>query len=69
MKSQPNGEWTYLETVVTDGNGRASYKVPEDKRLPQGIYPVKMVVRSVLYGASSDLVTQLWGFGGLWHCG
>ncbi|KAL3856433.1 hypothetical protein ACJMK2_011194 [Sinanodonta woodiana] len=39
------GEWNYMGTEVTDGNGRVSFTIPEDKKLSQGIYPVKMVVR------------------------
>lgn len=45
MKDAPAGEWTYLSTEVTDKNGRIIYKIPEDKTLGYGLYPVKMVVR------------------------
>ncbi|XP_039307344.1 protein retinal degeneration B isoform X3 [Solenopsis invicta] len=45
MKSSPAGEWTYLTTEVTDKNGRIIYKIPDDKALGYGLYPVKMVVR------------------------
>ncbi|XP_017880824.1 protein retinal degeneration B isoform X2 [Ceratina calcarata] len=39
------GEWTYLSTEVTDKNGRITYKIPDDKALGYGLYPVKMIVR------------------------
>ncbi|KAK3581976.1 hypothetical protein CHS0354_003237 [Potamilus streckersoni] len=39
------GEWNYMGTEVTDGNGRVLFTIPEDKKLSHGIYPVKMVVR------------------------
>ena len=40
-----SGEWTYMGTENTDGHGRLNYTVPPEKRLSQGIHPVKMVVR------------------------
>jgi len=45
MKSPSSGEWEYLDTAVTDSNGRLVYEIPDDKRVLQGIYPIKMVVR------------------------
>ncbi|XP_054007489.1 protein retinal degeneration B isoform X1 [Hylaeus anthracinus] len=45
MKDAPAGEWTYLSTEVTDKNGRITYKIPDDKALSYGLYPVKMIVR------------------------
>ncbi|XP_024891488.1 protein retinal degeneration B isoform X2 [Temnothorax curvispinosus] len=45
MKNAPAGEWTYISTEVTDKNGRIIYKIPDDKALGYGLYPVKMVVR------------------------
>ncbi|KAL0133524.1 hypothetical protein PUN28_000927 [Cardiocondyla obscurior] len=45
MKNAPAGEWAYLSTEVTDKNGRIIYKIPDDKALGYGLYPVKMVVR------------------------
>ncbi|XP_011863209.1 PREDICTED: protein retinal degeneration B isoform X5 [Vollenhovia emeryi] len=45
MKNAPAGEWTYLSTEVTDKNGRIIYKIPDDKVLGYGLFPVKMVVR------------------------
>jgi len=45
MKNAPAGEWTYLSTEITDKSGRIIYKIPDDKMLGYGLYPVKMVVR------------------------
>lgn len=45
MKDAPAGEWTYLSTEVTDKNGRITYRIPDDKALSYGLYPIKMVVR------------------------
>lgn len=49
MKDAPAGEWQLLSTEVTDKNGRVSYTIPSDKSLGYGIYPIKMVVRLVLF--------------------
>ncbi|UJR15164.1 hypothetical protein I4U23_002127 [Adineta vaga] len=45
MRSAPYGEWTLLDTVETDTHGRIRYTIPEDKKLPLGLHPVKCVVR------------------------
>lgn len=45
IKNTPAGEWTYLSTEITDKNGRVTYKIPDDKALSYGLYPVKMIVR------------------------
>ncbi|XP_034182349.2 retinal degeneration B isoform X1 [Osmia lignaria lignaria] len=45
IKNTPAGEWTYLSTEITDKNGRVTYKIPSDKALSYGLYPVKMIVR------------------------
>ncbi|XP_034941683.1 protein retinal degeneration B isoform X2 [Chelonus insularis] len=45
MKDAPAGEWTYLSTEVTDKNGRITYRIPDEKALSYGLYPIKMVVR------------------------
>ncbi|XP_076654424.1 retinal degeneration B isoform X6 [Halictus rubicundus] len=45
MKDAPAGEWTYLSTETTDKNGRITYRVPDDKALGYGLYPIKMIVR------------------------
>ena len=39
------GKWVYQGTEVTDANGRVTYHIPDEKRLPEGMYPLKMVVR------------------------
>lgn len=45
QSTPPQGDWIYYGTATTDSSGRLSYTIPEEKRLPQGVYPVKMVVR------------------------
>ena len=45
MRSAPYGEWTLLDTVDTDTHGRIRYTIPEAKKLPLGLHPVKLVVR------------------------
>lgn len=40
---------TKVTTEVTDKNGRVTFTIPDDKALPFGIYPVKMIVRLVYY--------------------
>ncbi|XP_064618758.1 protein retinal degeneration B-like isoform X2 [Lineus longissimus] len=45
MTQPPLGDWLYLGTEYTDGNGRVSFTIPEEKKFTQGMYPVKMVVR------------------------
>ncbi|XP_048582255.1 protein retinal degeneration B isoform X2 [Nematostella vectensis] len=45
MVQPPSGEYVLYDTVVTSSGGRLSYTLSDDKRLPVGIYPVKMVVR------------------------
>ncbi|XP_015115012.1 protein retinal degeneration B isoform X2 [Diachasma alloeum] len=45
MKDAPAGEWTYLSTEVTDKTGRITYRIPDEKALSFGLYPIKMVVR------------------------
>lgn len=47
MRDAPAGEWTYLSTEVTDKNGKIVYKIPDEKALGYGLYPIKMVVRYV----------------------
>jgi hypothetical protein len=41
----PSGEWTFLNTEVTDKNGRITYRIPATAATGYGIFPVKMVVR------------------------
>ncbi|CAG5136202.1 unnamed protein product, partial [Candidula unifasciata] len=45
MKQPPTGDWALLASSTTDSHGRFSYLIPEADRLPQGMYPVKLVVR------------------------
>uniref|UniRef100_W5MGN9 Membrane-associated phosphatidylinositol transfer protein 3 n=1 Tax=Lepisosteus oculatus TaxID=7918 RepID=W5MGN9_LEPOC len=46
LMTQPaSGRWVHFDTEVTNSNGRVSYTVPEGKRLPVGVYPIKMVVK------------------------
>jgi hypothetical protein len=45
MRSAPYGEWKLLDTVETDTHGRVQYTIPNDKKLPLGLHPVKLVVR------------------------
>lgn len=47
MTQPPCGEWVYFGTETTDSHGRLTFDIPEDKRLSQGMYPVKTVVRWV----------------------
>lgn len=39
------GEWSYLDTQLTDKTGRIQYSIPKEKSLPSGLYQFKMVVR------------------------
>jgi len=45
MTNPSVGQWTFFDTEVTDATGRVSYHVPDNRRLSEGMYPVKMVVR------------------------
>ncbi|CAF1223857.1 unnamed protein product, partial [Didymodactylos carnosus] len=45
MRSAPYGEWLLLNTSETDTHGRIRYRIPDDKKLPLGMHPVKLVVR------------------------
>jgi len=45
MMQPPSNQWVFLGTEVTDANGRVIYHIPDTKKLPEGMYPVKMVVR------------------------
>ena len=45
MTQPPSGEWVCFNTELTNSSGRVSYVIPESKKLPVGVYPVKMVVR------------------------
>ncbi|XP_062569134.1 protein retinal degeneration B-like isoform X1 [Saccostrea cucullata] len=45
VMDQLNGEWQYMGTDVTDNNGKLQFTIPASKSLPQGMHPVKVVVR------------------------
>ena len=45
MTSPPDGPWVYFGTEVTDNSGRLTYCVEDSKKLTQGMYPCKMIVR------------------------
>jgi len=45
MRSAPYGEWSLLDTVETDTHGRIHYTIPDARKLPLGLHPVKLVVR------------------------
>lgn len=45
MAQPPSGEYVLLDTVITASGGRLVYTIQDDKKLPVGIYPLKMVVR------------------------
>jgi hypothetical protein len=47
VHNQSSGDWVYLGTSVTDKHGRLQFTIPQDKQLPQGMHPVKVVVRFV----------------------
>lgn len=45
MTQPPSGEYVLFDTAVTGSGGKFSFSIPEDKKLPVGIYPFKLVVR------------------------
>ena len=45
VTDQTSKQWEYMGTSVTDKYGKITFQISADKRLPQGLYPVKMVVR------------------------
>ncbi|XP_064158680.1 membrane-associated phosphatidylinositol transfer protein 3 [Anguilla rostrata] len=46
LMTQPqSGGWVYFDTEVTNNSGRVSYSIPQNKRLPVGVYPIRMVVK------------------------
>ena len=47
MTQPPSGEYVLFDTTVTGSGGRLSCTIAEEKKLPVGIYPVKLVVRYV----------------------
>ena len=53
MTQPPSGEYVLFDTVVTGSGGRLSCTIADEKKLPVGIYPVKLVVRYVTRQMSS----------------
>lgn len=47
MTQPPSGEYVLFDTTITGSGGRLSCTIAEEKKLPVGIYPVKLVVRYV----------------------
>jgi len=45
MTNPSVGQWTFFDTEITDAAGRVSYRIADNRHLPEGMYPVKMVVR------------------------
>ncbi|XP_028840225.1 PITP-less RdgB-like protein isoform X3 [Denticeps clupeoides] len=45
MNQPASGRWVLYDTEATSSSGRVSYTVPANKRLPVGVYPIKMVVK------------------------
>ncbi|KAL7844563.1 hypothetical protein SRHO_G00231020 [Serrasalmus rhombeus] len=46
LMTQPaSGRWVLFDTEVTSSSGRVTYTIPANKRLPVGVYPIKMVVK------------------------
>ncbi|CAI9741236.1 protein retinal degeneration B-like isoform X1 [Octopus vulgaris] len=45
MTVPPSGDWDHLGHELTDNHGRLTYTIPKEKRITQGIYPIKMIVR------------------------
>ncbi|CAF0717992.1 unnamed protein product [Brachionus calyciflorus] len=50
IKSEEILEWKYLATETTDEKGKLYHAIPWDKRLPIGVYQIKMIVKSDLSG-------------------
>ena len=47
LTAPPGGDWVLFDTLITDKQGKIEYVIPEDQHLPEGMYPVKFVVRLV----------------------
>ena len=45
MPDMERAEWNYLDSEVTDKNGRVHYTLSNERTLPCGVFPFKMVVR------------------------
>jgi hypothetical protein len=56
MSFPPAGEWNLIDTATTGSGGRASFNIPDEHKLDVGIYPSKMVVRSVNCDVYRDVI-------------
>ncbi|XP_060744508.1 membrane-associated phosphatidylinositol transfer protein 3-like isoform X2 [Tachysurus vachellii] len=45
MTEPHSGHWVHFDTKITSSSGRVSYTIPDSKKFPVGVYPIKMVVR------------------------
>ncbi|KAM9468846.1 membrane-associated phosphatidylinositol transfer protein 3-like [Clarias gariepinus] len=45
MTKPHSGVWEHLDNKITDSSGRVSYTIPDNKKFPVGVYPIKMIVR------------------------
>lgn len=45
LSSSSGGEWKFYASELTDSHGKLRYELPKEKRLPLGMYQIKMVVR------------------------
>ncbi|KAF7700060.1 membrane-associated phosphatidylinositol transfer protein 3-like isoform X1 [Silurus meridionalis] len=45
MTELHSGCWVHFDTKITNSSGKVSYTIPDSKRFPEGIYPIRMVVR------------------------
>ncbi|XP_060799996.1 membrane-associated phosphatidylinositol transfer protein 3-like isoform X2 [Neoarius graeffei] len=45
MTEPHSGCWVYFDTKITNSSGRVSYTIPDNKKFPVGVHPIKMVVR------------------------
>ncbi|XP_060612817.2 membrane-associated phosphatidylinositol transfer protein 3 [Anolis sagrei] len=55
MTEPSSGRWVPFDTEITNSSGRVSYAIPKEKRLPVGVFPIKMVVRGDQSSALSFL--------------
>ena len=54
MKDMNKDDWTFLGTEITDRHGKVHHTIQD--RLGCGLYPVKMIVRSVQKSAEESLI-------------
>lgn len=41
----PKSVWQCVGSELTDKHGKLTFALPEEKRLPTGLYPVKFLVK------------------------